>query len=168
MDRVYVDGSQEVGDFEPQITGVSGTVYVSASQVGVFSFNQAGGVYVGSAEVGSYEGIHVGYSTLAEVKRILRKAVSDTPQDTEISSCIGDADVDIDNELQNYESSLPLATVPDAINRVSKYLAASLFLGLYPSSQIDKDRSETYSKLAVNLLSKYIEEKYQQPVLVSA
>jgi ABC-type taurine transport system substrate-binding protein len=52
---VYVD-TAVVGSFEPQQTGISGTVYVDDTSVGSFSsLQQSGYVYVDTAQVGTYE-----------------------------------------------------------------------------------------------------------------
>jgi len=54
MGNVYVDTTQ-VGTFEPQTVGTSGTVYVDTTNVGTFSLDtETGPVYVDTTQVGTY------------------------------------------------------------------------------------------------------------------
>lgn len=99
-----------------------------------------------------------GYSTKEEVKEVLR--ITDATHDTEITAAISDVDVKIDNALQHYEGTLPLVSVPNSINRASKYLAAAFYLTLNPVSDAMLKQAEIFDKIGNEFLSKYISEKY--------
>lgn len=101
------------------------------------------------------------YSSLAEVKEILRIAVLDTDHDAEITICITTADGWIDNELKEFESSLPLSPVSTPINTASKYKAAALFR---ERSETEQDITEwqRFEKRAENALERYIQKTYFQ------
>jgi len=54
MGNVYVDSTQ-IGTFEPQTVGTSGTVYVDSASIGTFSLSTSSGyVYIDSTQVGTY------------------------------------------------------------------------------------------------------------------
>jgi len=97
------------------------------------------------------------YSTLTEVKAILR--ITTCEHDAEVSAAIKDADAKINNTLQNYEDA-PLSSVPDSINRASKYLAAALYLQLNPLSQTMKEQAAAFNEIALKFLSEYISETH--------
>ena len=93
------------------------------------------------------------YSVPADVKEILMETTA--TYDTEITNCITDADAWIDNKLQNYESSLPLSSVPTMIKLASKYRAAALF-----RERRDPVGAKAFLDTAEAILGEYIKEKY--------
>lgn len=98
------------------------------------------------------------YSSLAEVKSLLRETTTD--YDTEISNAIDDFDVKIDTKLKKHESALPLSPAPDAIKKASKYGAAGLWLRLNPVSETHKEQSQIFLEIANEFINLYIKETY--------
>jgi len=68
-----------------------------------------------------------GYSTLNDVKEVLRIDTTDTTNDTELTNCIASADALIDN-LAKYDGfTVPFSPVPAAIANASKHFASWFF-----------------------------------------
>jgi len=99
----------------------------------------------------------LGYSTLAEVRAILRQAAADQ---TEVETAIADADRWIDTTLKKHESTLPLSPTPDAINSASKYYAANLWLLLGSDKEFNRLQAAIYERLAKAYLDLYVSETY--------
>jgi len=100
----------------------------------------------------------MGYSTVTEVRAILRESAADQ---TEVETAITDADAWIDASLKHHESTLPLSPTPDAINRASKYYAANLWLLLSgKTSDVDRIMAKIYERLAKGFLDLHISESY--------
>lgn len=100
----------------------------------------------------------MGYSTVAEVRAILRELTADQ---TEVATAIADADAWIDTSLKQHESTLPLSLVPDAIGQASKYYAANLWLLLSgKTADVDRIMASIYERIAKNYLDLYIAETY--------
>ena len=93
------------------------------------------------------------YSTPDQVKEVL--GITEATWDTEITSCIADADARIDNKLRHFESSLPLLPVPTLISIVSKYFAAGLF-----RERRDPVGAKAFVDTGSEILQEYIREKY--------
>jgi hypothetical protein len=107
------------------------------------------------------EELVVGYSTLDDVKSQLRQ--QGFGSDAEVQKAIDDYDkAYIDVALTPYESSLPLAVVPDAIKTISKFGAAGLLLKMNPVSDIDYRLADAYLNIAKSLIEAYVLNTYFQ------
>lgn len=99
----------------------------------------------------------MGYSTVAEVEAILREPAAN---ETEVTTAITDADTWIDTALKRHESTLPLSSVPAAINKASKYYAANLWLLLASDKEFSRLQGAIYERIAKSYLESYIVETY--------
>ena len=100
------------------------------------------------------------YATLEEVKEVLDIAVAEETWDAEITICITSADAIIDSKLEDYESSLPLASPPQIITEISKYLAA----GLFSERRKPSAETATFYDRGKELLAEYIQDKYKDQI----
>lgn len=100
------------------------------------------------------------YSSLAEVKEVLQIPTAETTWDTELTICITSADAIIDAKLQDYESSLPLASPPQIIKEASKYLAAGLF---QERRQPSSEKPSLYDR-GMTLLNDYMTDHYKDEI----
>lgn len=101
------------------------------------------------------------YCTITDVKSRLPEIVT-TDYDTELTALVEEADAEIDNALQSYESSLPLSPVPTLIKHASANIAA----GLWRERRApDAEQTVSIKKVGKEQLEDYINEKYQNRVL---
>jgi len=102
----------------------------------------------------------MGYASVNEVKALLRITISTF--DTEIQTAIDDYDkAVIDVKLSPY-TTVPLASPPDAIKKISKYGAAGLWLKLHPITEHSTKEADNYLGLAKEWLESYIKANYHK------
>ena len=99
------------------------------------------------------------YSSLAEVKEVLRIDIADTGSDSELTICITSADALIDNILKYWGFTVPLSPTPTAINNASKHFAAWIFRmrGAPPAE------AQPLFKLGMQFLDAYVDAEKRQP-----
>lgn len=97
------------------------------------------------------------YSTVAQVKEIL--GITDSADDTELTSCVADADSRIDEWLRPH-ITVPLSSTPTEIAKISALLAAGVFRNRRSPNEGDKFIAQAEKRLLRYIGSNYLTGKF--------